>query len=57
MITLSCSNDNRIEFLQATCDPTACQIIVNDEAPFVSRLESLTLKLPARGIYSPSAFQ
>jgi len=53
MITLSCSNDNRVEFLQATSDPTTCQTIVKEEAPFVSRLKSLTLKLSARGIYSP----
>ena len=43
MTTLSYSNDNRVEFLQATCDPTGCQTIVNDEAPFVLRLKFLTL--------------
>ena len=41
MITLSCSNDNSVEFLQATCDPTACQTIVNDEVSFVLCLKSL----------------
>jgi len=44
MIALSFSNDNRFEFLEATCDPTACQTIVNDEAAFVSRLKSLLAK-------------
>jgi len=40
MITLSCSNNNRVEFLQATCDPTACQIIAVCVAPEVLDAEA-----------------